>query len=547
MKKIRLSAILLCGITAIAAAAGCKTTQKASEGTLQILVHSAGYGSSYAVELAKAFEAKTGMKYKVTPTTDSGAIESTLGLGAQKNKLDVYFVLGNNVFNQIARSKSIVKGIEGPVWADLSDVYNSPLTGYGETGTVKQYFDEYALDAATYSDDKQYFVSWSQGVQGLIVNETLWNAQNAKLKAAGQPEMKLPRTTGEMFALFTRIAGFKTADPAYRLAADIYPLVYGGRNDYLEMAFYSFWPQWEGKAAIDNFMKGRNAAGTEYTAEIYNTEGRLKAFETIREILTGAGHTDPNNISDDFTQAQLKFLKSKAFFHYNGDWVETESSKQPGSGVGEVDIAFIKSPLLSGLVSHPSVAAEFAAIGDKEQALRDTIDYIDGVSGAVCPINESGAAYKYLCEARKWNKSECTEYLAVVPAYSANLAKAKDFLKFMLSKDGQEIMMKATRGITAPLKVDAGQFDYYQNDASTLVKSKMDLFQNSAFAGKTFNKHPMQYLGGIKTLLLTNDGNFSFEKKFATEGQTAAAYRQSEYQYYSSGWKNAMSKAGVSN
>ena len=546
MKKIKLLAILLCGIMAAAVTAGCGT-EKVSADTLQIMVHSAGYGSGYATELGKAFEAKTGTKYKVTPTTEGGLIESSLKLGANKNKIDIYFVLGNNVFNQIARSKSIVSGIEGPVWADLSDVYNSPLTGYSETGAVKQYFDEYALDAATYSDNKQYFVSWSQGVEGLIVNETLWNAQNAKLKAAGQPEMKLPRTTGEMFALFARIAGFKTADPSYKIANDVYPLIYGGRNDYLEMAFYSFWPQWEGKAAIDNFMKGRNAADTEYTAEIYNTEGRLKAFETIREILTGTGYTNPDAISDNFTQAQLKFLQGKAFFHYNGDWIENESSKQPNSGVGEVDIAFIKSPLLSSLVNHPSVSAAFSAFGDKEQALRNTVDYIDGVFGAVCPIDENGAAYKYLEEARKWNKSESTEYLAVVSAYSANLGKAKDFLKFMLSKDGQEIMMKATRGIMAPLKVDAGQFDYYKNDASALAKSKMDLFQNSSSLGKTFNKYPMQYLGGIKTLMLTNDGNYAFEKKFAVEKQTAEGYRSAEYQYYLGEWNNAMSKAAVQN
>ena len=502
---------------------------------LKIAVIAKGYGSVYAKALAKAYTKKTGVDAAVVrETVESSFVENSLKAGPDKNEIDLYFGI-DNYPNFILAQNNFIEGY-GRALADLSDIYESPAVGYKELDTnpalkVKDIIDPFMLDAFTFSDGKLYSAPYAAGVTGLIYNKTLWDSVNAKLTQNGQAALILPRTTEEMFALFDHIKALKdgSVPSSYRISSNAYPFVYSGTGSYMDVGFKAWFAQYEGQDFMGKFYEGKDINGV-YTPEIYNTNGRLYSYETVRKIILSAnGYTDPINFSIEFTKAQLDFLEGKAFFHFNGDWLERESSEN--FKPGDVDVAsFIKTPILSKIIDKLSSV-------NTDAQLSEAINYIDG--GCARPSWLSAPDETLLREARNAVSTYGPALCALVPAYSKNLDTAKDFLKFMLSKEGQEIMLANSCGTMAPLTVDPAQFDYYKN-ATVLTKSKFDMMQGALYVGDTM-KHPMQYLGGLRL-----QRSFSMEAAFGgTAAQTAAQFMNDEYNKVKSIWADMMIHAGV--
>ena len=559
MKKQKLASILLCAVMATSALTACKVKTKdpVTADTLQIVVVARGYGAAYAKELARIYKRKTSVDAKVVLVTpDGGFADNQVQAGPRSNKTDIYFA-NNNIFSMLSQ-KGLVDGYDY-VWADLSEVYDAPAVGWKELEANpnlknKDIFDAYALDAITYKDNKQYAVPWSMAVYGLLYNKTLWDRVNDRLDAGNK--LELPKTTKEMFALWDRI---KALPAATRENAYVYS--YSGLVDYNEMLFYSWWPQYESKEAIDKFLEGKDING-QYTADIYNTEARLQAFTAASEVLKRSnGYSDSISHSKDFLQAQLEFLQGKAFFTPNGDWLETEASSQ--FDPGEADVGFIKTPVLSSLANKLTSFNQFTGDGkikgntdQKDQKLREMLDWIDGGKTGDAPWTISPADLAFLENSRSRIASGCTEYQVLVPSYSAHLKEAKEFLKFMLSKEGQEIMVSSAFGTMSPLRIDTKQFDFYNPDpigdknsekSTYMCNSKWELFRNSLPLTKTFNKYPMQYLG---TMIPLRGLPYTLEAAFGVAvgtPKTPAEFQAVEYGYYDSMWKQMMSDAGVSN
>ena len=503
--------------------------------TLVIQVEAKGYGSQFARALAEAYNQKQSTtKVVVMDDANSGGFASTAL--ASNTQVDIFFSIVNTTFQTQA-------GIEKDKWADLSDVYTSPLTGYAESGegvTVADAIEPFYMEMFTFRDGKQYSIPWATGISGFMYNKTKWDKTNENLTAAGQSALELPKTTNEMFALFTKLQEQSVKEAsggayAFTCSSDA--------AGYLNYLFTNWWAQYAGSTEAYNFFQGKDAGGT-YTAEIFNTPAREAAYDVMRTLLMQQnGYT---KLESNFQKMQKSFIKGTSIFSTNGEWIENEVSAELNPG--DANIQYMRIPVISSIVNNPAISADFTGTdAEKDAKLSAVIAYIDSnnlqtaTAEAAAQLAVSESTLQFLIDARRFQY--CTpSFVAVVPAYSDQLAAAKEFLKFTLSKEGQEIFMASTYGVCAPLSVDMTQFDFYAN-ATSLGKSKMDLLQSSLLIGDESNSYPMQYVSdGIKATRM------DIVNKFAGgSAADAKSVMTEEYNYYLTVWKDLMAAAGVSN
>lgn len=547
-KKYKLTATLLSVmllLTGVMSGCGNSNTTSDNDGgvkEVQIAVVSKGYGNEFASSLAKAYNAlNTGVKVTVKKTTPTSTYQDTqLQLGEDKNDIDIFFTVTNTVF--------ATQGDETLYhWADLSDVYSSVATGYAESDgekTIQDIMDPSFVSNFTYSDGKQYSLPWTSGVVGLLYNKTKWDATNTNLKNAGKEELTLPNTTDEMFALFDRI---KT-DEVKSASGNAYAFSYSGQNSYMHFMFNSLWPQYEGQQASENFFEGKNEQG-EYTADIYNTKGREYAYDIVRSmILKSNGYVNDGDSSQTYDLEQLSFLRGNAFFSCNGDWMEREASSK--FNPGDAEVVLMRTPIMSEIVNNDKIKADFTGTDAEKDAKLSSIvsfidtNYIDGdkepSEADAASLGISLSTLEYINHARLVRHT-LPDFVAVVPEYSAELEEAKDFLKFMYSKEGQEIVMQETYGCGAPLTIDYSQMDSYQN-GTYYTRSRLDLIKESVSYGNAMN-FPMEYLG--RTMACAE---LKIASAFGTAApKSAADFMKEEYDEYKTTWATKMELAGVKN
>ena len=531
MRRKGIIAIMLVVSMVLAMAlTGCSGNANGGQGqataeTLQIGVVNRGYGDQFAYKLAEAFEAKTGIDTMVVKSNSNNWTETTVVAGAKNNQIDVIFDINNLAMKNLATAY-YVDGYER-AYADLSDIYNAPLEGYNTDKPLKEIVYPYSLEACTwggadkgYGDGKQYFVNWATGFEGLVYNKALFTKYG----------LSIPTTTDEMFALMDQMKALnaKNAD-----GYDIYPFAYSGKVDYISYPQLVWWAQYDGIDVFNKILRGQDANGN-YTAESQKTIGKLSSFTVVSEMLDlDKKYADPNSASYSFTDAQVFFLAEQAFMMSTGDWLEREMST---NFEGSMDIAFMKIPVNSDIV------AKCTTVTDDTQ-LSEVIAYIDG-DVAEKPAYVSDADLAYIQSARSMYCSEGNQHICYIPAYSNNIQAGKQFIQFMLSKEGQEIMLAHSFGNMAMLNVDTTQFDYY-NSLSALQQSKLGIMQNATFVGKNY-VHPMYYAGGMQLLYNNLEPVFGVAKS-SNSYKSPKTLWEEEYSRVSVKYDSMMSQAGVSN
>lgn len=535
-KKMRIISIVLAlAMVLPVILAGCSSQgagNGATSATLQIGVVNKGYGDQFATKLAEAFEAKTGIDTKVVKSNSSNWTETSLKAGPRNNDIDVIFDINNLAMKNLATAY-YVDGYER-AYADLSDIYNSPLEGYNTDKTLKELVFSYSLDACTwggedlgYGDGKQYFVTWASGVEGIVYNKALFQKYN----------FSVPKTTDEMFALMDQMKTLNNG--TYAKNADgytIYPLSYSGKVNYLHYPQLVWWAQYDGIDTFNKILQGKDANGN-YTAESQKTVGKLSSFSIVADMLSSdKGYTDPNSMSYSFTDAQVFFLAEQAFMMSTGDWLEREMST---NFEGNMEIAFMPIPVNSDIIAKcPTITTD--------AQLSEVVSYIDG-DITEKPAYVSDADLAYIKSARSMYCSEGNQHICYIPAYSNNIENAKKFIQFMLSKEGQEIMLQYSYGNMAMLNVDISQFSYY-NSLSKLQQSKHNIVQandGATFVGKNY-VHPMYYAGSMELTYENMEQAFGVTTGSGSY-KTARQFWEQEYSRVASNFNNMMSQAGVSN
>ena len=146
----------------------------------------------------------------------------------------------------------------------------------------------------------------------------------------------------------------------------------------------------------------------------------------------------------------------------------------------------------------------------------------------------------FLYEARL-ARHNLADFMAVVPENSSELNEAKDFLKFMLSKDGQEIMTNASYGCASPMTVDYKQMEYFKL-GTYYSRSRLDLIKKSISYGNYMNT-PMEFLAGLEPCK-----DLEIAASFGGKTPcTAEELMMKEFNEYDVQWDTMMKLAGISN
>ena len=503
-------------------------------GTLKLGIVDKGYGDEFLKKLAEGFEKKTGIKTVVEKSSSADWVENAMQAGAANNDLDVIFDINPRAMKNLA-TKDYVAGYDR-IYVDLSDIYDAKLEGYTTDMTLKEALLPYSLTACTwggdgegYGDGKQYFVNWAAGIEGIVYNKALFEKY----------KLSVPKTTDELFAVMDQMK--KLEGGKYAKNSDgyeIYPFAYSGKVNYLNYPATVWWAQYDGIDVFNNALQGKDANGN-YSAESAKTAGKLSAMNHVSQLLSADNqYTDPNSASQNFTNAQVLFLAEQSFMMSTGDWIEREMSS---NFEGSVEIEFMRIPVNSNITSKCS------SISNDAQ-LSEVVAYIDGdTSEKPAFVSEEDLAF--VTSARSMYCSEGNQHIAYIPAYSNNIEAGKQFLSYMLSKEGQEIVLEYSYGNMAPLNIDIAEFDY-ASSMSSLQKSKFELlnFNGGATLVGTNYVHPMNYAGGVELY------NAKITMEIAFGGVTTSATHltpkqlwQRDYDKVAADWNSKLSRAGVSN
>jgi len=555
MKKFKFASFMIATTLLVSCVlSGCSGGGGTSDGVtgdrteVRVGVEAKGYGSQFAYDLAEAYNnSQDKVEVKIVKTTSQAGLHTNqLGLGVKKNKYDLFFTLTQSVFATQSQAGK-------PHWADLSDVYDAVAEGYAESNgekTIEDLMDPTYVSQFTYKDGKQYSIPYTSGMVGLLYNKTKWESTNANLESAGKETLTLPNTTNEMFALFDYIntTEVKTASEG------AYPFSYSGIDSYMHFMLNSLWPQYMGETAAKNFLEGKDGNGV-YTADIYKSKGREYAYEVVREMILKKrddGKTPYVKSSDSaqqYNQEQLAFMRGEAFFSCNGDWLEREVSKN--FNPGEADVEMLRTPILSKIVENDAIKADFTgSVEENDEKLSSIVSFIDehyiDEDGApteadASTLGVSLSTLEFILHARLVRHA-LIDFVAVVPEYSEQLEETKDFLKFMYSKEGQDIVLKATYGCAAPMNIDYSQMEYWKT-GTYYSKSRLQLLSKCVPYGNAGN-FPMQYLAGIRLYPANND----IPTYYGGDKPESTNYvMNKEYESYAQTWADKMELAGVTN
>lgn len=499
---------------------------------LKIGVVKKGYGDEFAYKLAEAFEKKTGIETVVEKSSSAVAwVDTALKSGAKNNDLDIIFDINSNIMKAVA-TKAYVSGYDR-CYADLSDIYDSKLEGYDTDKTLKEMLFDYSLKACTwggeeegYGDGKQYAVNWASGIEGLVYNHGLFEKYN----------LSVPKTSNELLALLSKMQELNKGSYAQNKDGyTTYPFVYAGDNDYTKYLTTVWWAQYDGIDSFENCLQAKNAGGV-YSAEAIKSAGRLSALKILEKIIGAkTGNCSSDCSSLNFTNAQVLFLDEQAFMIPTGDWLEREME---ANFEGELNIKFMPIPVNSDIIKNCKTVTT-------DEQLSEVISYIDG-DIAEKPSYVSDEDFEYIRSARSMYMNEGGQHVAYIPAYSNNLAAAKMFLQFMLSKEGQEIMLQYSYGNMAPLNVDATTMEYAK-ELSPFQQSKLELY--NAMGGMTLvglnYVHPMNYAGGWNITPSWNE-SMGVEAHLDTYKSAMDIWKK-DYENAVKNWELTISKSGMSN
>ena len=390
MRKTRkiLAVSLALALTAGAAfsAVGCKATEKlVKDGkTVNVKMHSAGYGTSYIYALQEKFEeayAEEGYKLNIfTPKagfqgvqfvqdieTGTGA-DLYIGQGVTEEMLKEYGDAVADITEIVANQKPI--GFDGKEVGDKTVKDILEANNYGYTDLKK-------------SDGSYYAIPWVSGIRGLAVNMSVLNDY----------ELEIPKTTKELFHCFDVIME-KAAETL------VFPITQiGTDNNYPVSASSGWMVQYEGLEWYKELYTFEKADGTKLeksaAIEKFNADGIKYMFENFYRVMDLNVATNGSS-GQGVEKAQAKFMNGECAFMFNGDWMLQETYSQ-FTDEDRANITFARVPIISelGVKLFGAGTSYNESEENCEKILRAIIDEVDE--------NKEIADIKTAVAAKGWN------------------------------------------------------------------------------------------------------------------------------------------------
>lgn len=443
LKKIlslALALLMLVGLMA-GCGGGGNTSETTGDGgyaqvkTAVVAYNSSGYGHSWLEKAAEVFEqmyAEEGYKLdlKISFGNENNATLE-IGKGPDKNDVDLYMGLGNMEAVLDASNKTM-RG-EGAVLVDLTEVlWNKPAIGSDKQEESKTVAERYFLDEEyLYYDGALeefhggiYALPLTVGSCGIIMNPSVTEKYGYGLD-------NLPRTTDEFNDLCMKIAETSAETGVYAYA-------WPGANapGYISYLFFEYFAQYSGKEAFMNFVKTIPESGDIVNDGwmVYEDLGILEGFKAMEPIMKKE-FSPPGSAGMTHLQAQHEVLVGNAAFIMNGDWVLNEMEDQYYEEAA--NCIMLNTPVLSVIGTECGITdAELGQAVDMVDEGKSNADIIAAIPG----LDEAEA--QRIRDAR--NVYGCGEKTvragAAIPAYANGRDVAIEFLRFLCSEDGMQII-----------------------------------------------------------------------------------------------------------
>lgn len=524
MKKTKLFSLAMSAclmMSSVGTLAGCADlfgTQSGGQvGVLKIEAFEGGSGANYAQALADAYNVYN-PDVTIDVTCDPLVPESApTALEAKSSSADIYMVNGLNI-------GSLCENAQGAL-EPLNDVYAAKPKTDAEQGdkTIEQLINSEILPSMKYGGDREpyagnyYAMPTGSNPHSLIINKTAMDG------IFGAGNWTVPRTTKELIEVCDAI---KAKSPKVTIAGqqeDVYSFMYAGNAlEYWRYMWYPWIAQYDGinvyKDALNNRIDGA------YNKDAAFSEGKTKALEELEIILKRAnGYCHPDSMSNKHTTVQKYFMQGKAAMMVCGDWIESETETDYTP-----DLMMVRSPILSALGEK---------LGMTETQLRETVSAVD--EGKTSVTGVEAADFKAVEDARSIVFTLANTQIAVIPCTSVNKDIAKDFLRFLYSKEGFDVFAKESGGARLPIN----DYKLEESLVSTMTmfgKSVKDLAEGKTQYIYTGSNDPIRYRVGVAEFVRNEKPELSLAKK--SNPLTAAEIIAAEKEIIYRNWDSYMNQ-----
>lgn len=522
------------GIGTLGMFVGCGNKVANDDQTLQIYISNYGYGYLWLDDIIEAFKQEEWVKEKYpnlnipTPTNNSVrtyAVDQVLS--GSTNTYDLLFSTSSGA------SSYEKKYGDSTYFAELSDVYNSVVPGEDVYFWEKMDDSFYTMSVYERLDGTTgyYAVPWVAGMQGMLYNQTMFNEHE---------NWFIPNTTDELKTLCEIIVSDQET-----------PFVFASKEGYWTSMMYKiWWAQYQGVEEYNRYFQGqvKDGDGYRYSRDITKQTGRLRSLEVIESLISYADETSRRYIhanvnTDDFTQAQSKFLLREGAMQPNGDWFDVEMRDLASEGITDV-ITFMKTPVISSITEQCTTINGHNG-GTKDEELSALINAIDNnddrLEGDGYSVNQPD--YNKVKEARNMILP-IGNHNAFIPEYATAKELAKDFLRFLATDKACNLFIESTKGASLPFEYNCETEDLEL--FSTLTQIQKDRLKLESTGNYLIheNTYKTVYYGGIRAMSPTVE--VSFTARNPQDQKTAQVLYDAEIRYLSeSMWDSVLINSGL--
>lgn len=388
----------------------------------------------------------------------------------------------------------------------------------GETETIKSKFSKDVLEEIAVGD-KVYAMPWITYGSGLVYNVNEFENHS---------EWQLPRTTNELRTL------------ALQIKEDGKTPFLHNKSNYWEYLWTVWWAQYSGTSAYNEMFKenfytyfdAMSKDGWDTEAD-YVDPGVEKALDCLYSLVSPEGYTLDGSNSTDHTILQTLFLGGEAMMMPNGGWLETEMSKN-GTDLSDKNFRIMKTPVFSGVVDVLEL--------DTEEKLIAVIDYVDDGEKGEKPVGISDEDIDRVREMRNLTYTSGMETNAFIPSYAEGKETAKDFLKFVYSQEGAEIILETNHLVPLWYKGDIGEID--TSKWSNFSKSNIEKQASAVYVYKSY-VHPIFY-NTSRTNVFYESPEMKFTASYAGDREKVSAFLSREIGQLKKDWAQLKMTAGLS-
>ena len=351
-----------------------------TDNEIYVTVYDGGYGTAWIDQVAKDYEAKTGVH---------------VNWNADQSILDRMTSELDNPQSDIYMSHDITwqEYAELGQLEQLDDLYNSQVEGTGKT--FKQRLCAGAEEVSRLEDGHYYKVCYTQGAGGLIYNVDMFREHN----------WSVPTTYEELKTLCQRIVDEKIKTEDLEL---VVPIAWSGkdREYYWDYIVFEWWAQLGGMDAINKYKAFLGDDGKYSTGyQVYNPATNhiefKQAYEKWHELIAmNPSFSEDNAQSQLLVTANTMFASGQAAMIPYAQWAKYEI--QHNSGVTfDFDIAMMKTPKISATAQDYNYNVGFgdsmiipANIPETSKALaKDFLRYLAGEEACKTFVDKARGAF----------------------------------------------------------------------------------------------------------------------------------------------------------